>query len=324
MDGPCALGAVPRLGPRLPRAGLLRRQPCDRCGSHARGLLPDGRRHRSGACRSGGAAVDHPSCGLGCRRVDRPGCAGDRHAAPVRDRPSHRRLEQLFGRRVGRDRPRDPALSRGRKRLGRHRLQLPRRQVRPRVRRPGRRDHPERGRSPCGWLQHRQRGGRGHRDLRVHVPLRRGEKSAPEAPRLASRRGPRLSPRPLGRGVRRELPLSRRRVRPAPSGLGSSRHEPHELSGQQDLRPPQVDRAAGDAHRPAEALEPGGRRWCRRARPLHRPALRSAPLDRGSEGCRRHRGRLGLGQWDSRRLGLGRAAPCRSPPTPTPSAPARA
>ena len=40
---------------------------------------------------------------------------------------------------VGGDRPRDPGLPRTRKRLGRHRLQLPRRQVRPGLRRPFRR-----------------------------------------------------------------------------------------------------------------------------------------------------------------------------------------
>ena len=61
--------------------------------------------------------------------------------APLRGRAPHRGLEQLLGGRVGGDRPRDPALPRARERLGRHRLQLPRRQVRPGLRGPRRRDH---------------------------------------------------------------------------------------------------------------------------------------------------------------------------------------
>ena len=61
-----------------------------------------------------------------------------------------------------------------------------------------------------------------------------------------------------------------------------------------------------DAHRTAEALEPGGRGRRRRARPLHRPALGGAPLDSRRQGCRGHGGRLGLGQRDGDRLDLGR------------------
>ena len=76
------------------------------------------------------------------RRDDRAGRAGDRGASsPCRGTP-HGRLQQLFPRRVSGHRARNPALSRPRKRLGRHRLQLPRRQVRPCLRRPWRRDHP--------------------------------------------------------------------------------------------------------------------------------------------------------------------------------------
>ena len=74
---------------------------------------------------------------------------------PPRDRPPHGRLELLLEGPVGLDRAGDRALPRAGQRLERHRLQLPRRQVRPDLRRPLRRDHAAGDRRPRAGLQQR-------------------------------------------------------------------------------------------------------------------------------------------------------------------------
>ena len=149
VDGVGALHPVPRRGRGDPPAHVLRRQPGDRRRPGAgrddtAGHVGDGTRSRPGA-----AADHHPA--------QPPGTPTRRSSAALRRSPArlrfsvgapHRRLEQLLGGGIGGDRARDPALPRPRERLGRHRLQLPRRQVRPGVRGTRRRDHAERRSAP--------------------------------------------------------------------------------------------------------------------------------------------------------------------------------
>ena len=133
------------------RASLVRPQPCGTC-PHSPGGLH-------------GLAEDRPEKRLEGRREDRAVGATLRTGASLRRRPPHSRLEQLPARGVGGDRARDRALPREGERLERHRLQLPRRQVRPGVRGPRRRDAAQRHRRACGGLQHRLRGHRGPRHV---------------------------------------------------------------------------------------------------------------------------------------------------------------
>ena len=105
-----------------------------------------------------GVAADPDPRELGRRRADPPPPqAGLRGLGAVRRRPSHGRLELVHAGPVGLDRPRHRALPRARQRLGRHRLQLPRRQVRPDLRGPLGRGRQERRRSARAGLQQRAR-----------------------------------------------------------------------------------------------------------------------------------------------------------------------
>ena len=110
---------------------------------------------------AGRLAEDHAPLGLERERGDPPPCTEVRQGRLLRDHPPHGRVELLRAGGVARDRPRHRALPRARERLERHRLQLPRRQVRPGVRGPRRRNRPERDRRAGAGLQHRL--GRGSR-----------------------------------------------------------------------------------------------------------------------------------------------------------------
>ena len=138
VDRRRALDRISRDGLGHAPADILRRQP--------------GHRRRPRACRHAhaAAAVSAAAAPLAQPPIVRRsgwsadesivrGAALDRRPPPLRGRPPHRRVEQLLGLRVRGDRPRHPALPRAQQRLGRHRLQLPRRQVRPRLRGPRRR-----------------------------------------------------------------------------------------------------------------------------------------------------------------------------------------
>ena len=144
---------------------------------------------------------------------------------------------------------------------------------------------------------------------------------APEAARVAARRRPRLPTRPGRRGLGRQLDVAAGRARPPPCGLRPSRHESHELPGEENLRPAGSDRAEGDEDRPAEALDAGGRRRRRRARALHGSAFDGPPVDGRGQRRRGHDRRLGHRQRHRGRLDLGCEPPCPSRSTRTRSAP---
>ena len=116
-----------------PPAGLVRVEPC-------------GRRSREDAA-DGGRAGDRATRRLEGGREDPARGTVVRRESPDRDRPPHRRRERLHSGPGAGDREGDPALPRAGKRLERHRLQLPRRPLRHRLRGPLRRDREERRRS---------------------------------------------------------------------------------------------------------------------------------------------------------------------------------
>ena len=91
-----------------------------------------------------GAPPIVPRSGWRRGRVDQACGPVLRARRPARGRPSHRRLERLLAGRGAGDRQGDRDLPREGKRLERHRLQLPRRPVRPGLRGPVRRDRAER------------------------------------------------------------------------------------------------------------------------------------------------------------------------------------
>ena len=123
-------------------------------------------------------------------------------------RPSHRRRERLHRGAGAGDREGDPALPREGERLERHRLQLPRRPLRHRLRGPLRRDRAQRRRRARGGLQHRL--GRRRRARRVQLARGRGEG--------ARRRSRRCSPG----GSTSRTSTRRRRSRSSPAATPAS------------------------------------------------------------------------------------------------------
>ena len=177
----------------LRAAGLAARQPVlDRAvepdpGAHVRPRQPcpcvlrlePGAQDPAADGLEGGLAADHHPRELACGREDPPAQEARlrRHGA-LRGRPPHGRLELVQPRAVRLDRPRDRALPRARERLGRHRLQLPRRQVRPDLRRPVGRRRPERRRCARAGVQ-------------PGLGRRRADRDATTRPRSHPRRAPR-------------------------------------------------------------------------------------------------------------------------------------
>ena len=151
-------------------AGVLR---LELAGRRAGPDAPEGRR-----------AADHAAQRLAGRRVDPAGRPVLRPRFEDGDRPSHGRLERLLTGRGSGDRQGNRDLPREGKRLERHRLQLPRRPLRPGLRRPVRRDRTERDRRARAGLQHRL--GRRLRDRRVQLarrsPARRATRSSACSP----------------------------------------------------------------------------------------------------------------------------------------------
>ena len=188
------------------------------------------------AGRSRGRAADHHPCGLARGRVDPSRCAVLRRLRPLRDRPPHGGLELVHEGAIGLDRSRDRALPRAGERLERHRLQLSRRQVRPGLRRPLRRDDQAGDRRACGGVQHGLRRDRADRRLQLDVDhaCRAGRARLPD--RLAAR------PRPRRSGFERRADLVRQPALRGGQGghpacdLGAPRRLPDELSRPEPLR----------------------------------------------------------------------------------------
>ena len=272
------------VGPREPD-----RVPLPRHGHPAAGALRlEPRRRGAGAhAAEGGRAGDRATQRLERRREDQ-------RAAARRSRPALRLavVHHTAGANgytrgaVAGDRAGDPALPREGQRLERHRLQLPRRPLRHRLRGPLRRDRAKRRRRARGGVQHRH--GRRRRARGVQLPGRRGEGAgvAREAARLAARR---RSCRPGDHAV---VHLGRKRaLRAGPArvpahGLRAPRHRLHRLSGHRALQPAHGDRRRGREDRPAEAV--------RAARHRHRPGagpLPGAPVGAAAVDGRRLRRR---------------------------------
>ena len=156
-------GRQPVVGPRLDAAGGAHGRPGDARASVVRAQPCRARPHPAGRLR--GVAEDRSEKRLEGRREDRAVGTALRTRAALRRRPSHRRLERVPAGGVRGDRARDRALPRQGQRLGRHRLQLPRRPLRPGIRGPPRRVAAQRHRCARGRVQHRLGRHRGHRDV---------------------------------------------------------------------------------------------------------------------------------------------------------------
>ena len=182
---------------------------CGRTSSRAR--PPRSRRERSRSPAAPAIVLARPAWRrqrvdpARARRVTRPTSA-------LRDRPPHGRRERLHGGRVGGDRARDPDLPREGERLERHRLQLPRRQVRPGVRGPLRRHRPERRRRARGGVQHRLGRRRGARRATARSPPTARRSRRWQAARLAARPRARRPAVDVARTPRAATRASRRRA----------------------------------------------------------------------------------------------------------------
>ena len=174
--------------------------------------------------------------GMARQRVDPPRRADLRARAQDGVRPPHRyrHVRAVLGLRP--DRPRHLRLSRAHERLERHRLQLPRRQVRHRVRGPLRR-HDEAGdRRPDEGVQHRLGRHRGHRDVQLRAPAPGRRRGARAPDRLAARHRV-CRPGVAGRdGVVGEPALPDRPARCLQCRLRASRRLPDVVPGFRALR----------------------------------------------------------------------------------------
>ena len=157
--GPVEPDRVSRAGPGHPAARLLRLELRPRRSCQDVSRRPARRR----SCRAAPGAQTSRSGAQALLRAGRAAC----------DRPSHGRLERLRAGRGAGDRPGDRDLPREGKRLERHRLQLPRRPLRPGLRGSVRRDRAERDRRPRAGLQHRLGRRRGARRVQLARASRR-------------------------------------------------------------------------------------------------------------------------------------------------------
>ena len=184
---------VPAARERHPPAGLVRLEP---------------RRRRPGAdAAEGGCAGDRAARRLEGRREDPARGTLVRRQPADRDRPPHGGCERLHRGPGTGDRPSDRALPREGERLERHRLQLPRRPLRHRLRGPLRRDRAQRRRSACGGVQHRLLRRGGARRVQLARGRREGAQRAGRAPRLAARHRARRPGHDAVVHLRRQRPL---------------------------------------------------------------------------------------------------------------------
>ena len=180
-----------------------------------------------------GRAADHPRVSRGVP-TSRSGVR--RRATPTRVHFAivHHTagIEQLHARAVRCDRARNRDLPREGQRLERHRLQLPRRQVRADLRGPLRRHGQARDRRARIGLQHRRGRRLGDRRLPLRRDLGRGEGFARTAARLAARRCARRPPLVGLADLRREPEVPTWRPGLAARHLRASRRQLHRLPWQ--------------------------------------------------------------------------------------------
>ena len=215
-------------------------------------------------------AADHHRARAGTRTSGSAGAqARLRGRGALRGRPPHGRLELVHAGPVGRDRPRHRALPRARERLERHRLQLPRRQVRPGLRGPLRAGSTGTsiGAHAQGFNTRLVRR-RADRQLRHGLDHARRAGRARQAPRLAARRRARRPALDLQLALRREPEVPGRAHGHAAHDLRPPRHGLHDAAPEASCTAtcPSIARAVA-RDRPAEALLPGGDRqlpaaWC--------------------------------------------------------------
>ena len=206
-------------------------------------------------------APDRAATGVGGERGDHPRRPAVRALGCVCGRPSHGRLERLHPEPVRRDRARDRAVPRPRKRLERHRLQLPRRQIRPGLRRPCRRDRAQRDRCARGGVQYRLHRRCRDRQLLCDEDLpccvARARRPAGVAPRRRPRRPAEHADMEIGRKPR----VPGRQGGEAAGDLRASRHRTDQLPRRRPVLEAARHRAGGRAHRAAQAVRaPGGGR----------------------------------------------------------------
>ena len=162
------------LRPSDPSARLVRPQPV-RAGPPA----------HAGDC---GLAEDRPSSAWNANEKIVRGRAALCADAAVRHRSPHRRRQLVRARGIRSDRPRHRALPREGQRLERHRLQLPRRPLRPGLRGPRRRDAAQRHRRARRGFQHRFRRRRRPRHVFGEGTDARGGRRSRRAARVAAGR----------------------------------------------------------------------------------------------------------------------------------------
>ena len=196
------------------------------------------------AGRTGAAASPARPTAVGCERAvaRRPAPLQPHHQAGAR--APHGERQRLPARRRARADPGDVPLPHALPGLVRHRLQLPRRPVRPDLDRPRRRLGPARARRPHAGLQRDVGRRRRDRELRARPPRRRGPRrgrrrrrveAAPVRPRPEGQR-----PRPVGG----ERPVPPRPQGPAAHHRRPPRHQPDRLPRPPPLPPPPRDPAA--------------------------------------------------------------------------------
>ena len=259
-----------------------------------------------------GQADDHHACAVGRERGDPPRDAGLRRQRPPRDRPPHGRLEQLHGGPIGRDRAGDRDLPRQGQRLERHRLQLPRRQVRPDLRGPVRRHDAGRDRGARDGVQRGQHRGRADRQLQLCRDLVGGKAALVS---LLAWRLDLAHVDPLSKVVRISAGNSRYTGREGGDVRAISGHRdayPTGCPGSEAVRPASGHSRGRGQERAPQVVRARRRGESRRACALHGAALELGRLDGERARPERRRGRERNRHGRERRLDPGMRAPRRS------------
>ena len=283
---------LPDHGTRFRYEGVIRAQP---------------RAPRAVACAERRRIAPHrPAERLGRRRDNSPKRTPVRRHGAARHRPSHRRTERLLARPGGRDHAGHRGVPREVERLERHRLQLPRRPLRHRVRRALRRERAECRRSARARVQHRIRRRRSDRNVFGRGGPARSSRLSHAPPRLASRSRPRRSAVDALVHLRRERTLRCWHSRVPARSVGASRHGAHSVPGRQALRPTGRSRRRDAGARLAEAVRARRCRRPGRTRTVSRPRVGGAAVERERHGLARRPACIRQRHWTSGRLDLGR------------------